>query len=61
LLSCSISGTVIDAVTGLPLGKVEVLAERSGVRNDPNTSTTTDATGKFTMVDIDPGQYRLSA
>ena len=54
---CSLSGTVLDSVTLEPLTKVRVLAE-SANRTAP-ASTSTDAKGHFTMVDLDPGQYRL--
>jgi protocatechuate 3,4-dioxygenase beta subunit len=56
---CTISGIVADALTGLPLGKAEVVAEHVG-SHDPGASTTTDARGNFLMIEIDPGQYRLS-
>ncbi len=59
LEKCTLSGTVVDALTGLPLGKADVVAERVG-GHDPGASTTTDAKGNFLMVEIDPGQYRLS-
>ena len=57
---CSISGTVIDSVTGRPLSKVVIVAEHLGT-SEPHASTTTDAAGKFLMVDLDTGQYRVSA
>jgi len=57
---CTLSGTVVDSVTGLPLGKVEIVAEHVG-GNDPGASTTTEARGNFLLVDIDPGRYRLAA
>jgi hypothetical protein len=57
---CAISGTVIDSVTGLPLGKVEIVAEHV-TGNDPGASTTTDAKGNFLLVDLDPGAYRVYA
>jgi hypothetical protein len=57
---CTLSGSVVDSVTGLPLGKVELVAEHPGGW-DPSASTTTDARGHFKMVDVDPGEYRLSA
>jgi hypothetical protein len=57
---CTLSGTVVDALTGLPLAKAEVVAEHVG-GHDPGASTTTDAKGHFLVVEIDPGQYRLAA
>ena len=57
---CTLSGTVMDSLTGLPLAKVEVVAEHVG-GHDPGASTTTDAKGHFLVVEIDPGEYRLAA
>lgn len=57
---CSLSGTVVDSLTGLPLGKVEVVAERIGTK-DPGASTATDAKGNFLIVELEPGTYRLLA
>ena len=57
---CSISGTVMDSITGLPLSKVYLVAAHPSGR-DASASTTTDAAGKFRMVNVDPGEYRLSA
>lgn len=55
----TLSGTVVDSITGLPLGKASVIARHvSG--QDPGASTTTDARGNFLLVDIDAGQYRLA-
>ena len=56
---CTLSGTVVDALTGLPLARVEVVAEHVG-GHDPGASTTTDANGNFLMIEIEPGQYRLA-
>jgi len=57
---CVLAGTAVDSITGTPLAKVEIVAEHlSG--NDPGASTSTDAKGNFRMVEVDPGQYRLSA
>jgi hypothetical protein len=58
--TCTLSGTVVDSVTGLPISKVEVVAEHPTGR-DTGASTETDAKGHFVMVDVDPGLYRLSA
>jgi len=57
---CAISGTVVDFVTGMPLGKVSVIAEHAGGQAT-DASTITDAKGNFLMVDVEPGQYRLPA
>jgi protocatechuate 3,4-dioxygenase beta subunit len=55
---CSISGTATDSVTGAPLNKVQVLAEPAD-RNLPSASTVTDEKGSFSLVHLQPGEYRL--
>lgn len=57
---CTLSGTVVDSVTGVPLSKVDVTAENSGDRVG-GFSTITDAQGNFLIIDVEPGQYRLAA
>ena len=57
---CTLSGTVVDSITGMPLGKAIVVAER-GNGGDDDASTTTDAKGHFVMIDVEPGQYHLAA
>jgi protocatechuate 3,4-dioxygenase beta subunit len=52
----SISGTVVDGVTGQPLAKVEVLLEAS---SGPPAGAASDAKGTFTLVNLDPGSYHL--
>lgn len=56
--TCALSGRVVSSVTGAPLSKVELHAERVD-RETPSASTTTDAKGNFTMVDLPAGLYRL--
>jgi len=56
----SLSGAVVDSITGASLNKVEVLAESSDGRLPP-AGTTTDAKGNFTLVHLHPGEYRLKA
>ncbi|HKE29750.1 MAG TPA: carboxypeptidase-like regulatory domain-containing protein [Bryobacteraceae bacterium] len=56
---CSVSGTVTDAVTGRPLGKVEIQADGLGSDETPTPFTTSDAHGSFTLVNLPPGQFRL--
>src|SRR6188768_740532 len=53
----TLSGTVVNSVTREPLSKVTVLAEPA-VRGAA-ASTTTDANGRFELVDLEPGQYRV--
>jgi protocatechuate 3,4-dioxygenase beta subunit len=57
----TLSGTAVNSVTGAVLGKVELRAIPTGVRFAPMASTTTDAKGNFTLVDLPPGEYRLKA
>ncbi|HVW07679.1 MAG TPA: carboxypeptidase-like regulatory domain-containing protein [Bryobacteraceae bacterium] len=56
----TVSGTVVDSITGQPLDKVRIIAEHHN-SHDPGASTTTDSKGEFTLIDLDPGEYRLSA
>ena len=58
LQESSISGVVTDWITGEPLSKVQVLAERSDGRR-PLAATTTDSKGSFSLVHLQPGEYRL--
>ncbi|MCX6629372.1 MAG: carboxypeptidase regulatory-like domain-containing protein [Candidatus Solibacter sp.] len=64
--SCSIGGQVSNAATGEPVRRALVYLRRvdssPGVTNIQVSSTaTTDAAGRFAMVGIVPGKYRLSA
>jgi hypothetical protein len=56
---CSLSGTVVNSVTGEPLNKVELRLEPLGGEAAHVAITTSDAEGRFAMVDLDPGSYRL--
>jgi Carboxypeptidase regulatory-like domain len=56
---CTISGVVVDSVTGVPLNKVQVLAQKAANDRSAPASTTTDAKGAFTLVQLEPGHYRL--
>jgi hypothetical protein len=56
---CTLSGTVVNAATGEPLNKVRILAEGGGSESGTTPVTTTDAKGRFTLVDLLPGHYRL--
>jgi Carboxypeptidase regulatory-like domain len=62
----TVEGQVNDASTGEPLRKASITMNL--VRNTPgaapvqsNYSATTDATGKFTIQRLEPGQYRVNA
>ncbi len=54
----AISGTVADAITGAALSKVQVLAEPVNNHSTP-FGTVTDEKGRFTLVHLPPGEYRL--
>lgn len=55
---CTLSGTVVNAATAEPLGKVKILAEGAG---GATPTTTTDAKGRYTLVNLDAGEYHLKA
>jgi protocatechuate 3,4-dioxygenase beta subunit len=57
--NCTLSGTVVNAVTGEPLTKVRVLGEGGEGESGAVPSTTTDAKGRFTLVQIPPGRYQI--
>jgi protocatechuate 3,4-dioxygenase beta subunit len=57
---CSVSGVVVDSVTGQPLAKAQVRLERRP-HDAPDSGTETNAEGKFAMAGIEPGTYRLRA
>src|SRR4051794_75798 len=50
----TISGTVVNANTGVPLNKVELFLEGNG-----SLFTLTDAKGNFEFTGVNPGQYRV--
>lgn len=59
-----VSGVVIDAVTHQPVRKATVSLSPHGVlgarpQNAGPKSATTDATGSFSITDVDPGTYQL--
>ena len=57
----TLEGTVVDAVTGAPLGKasVQVMGMSAG-RNEP-AGAATDSGGRFVIDRVAPGRYRLQA
>lgn len=57
---CSVSGTVVDSVTGKGLAKVDVTLAPIDRLTHHSATTTTDGEGRFSMVDVDPGAYRLT-
>jgi hypothetical protein len=56
---CTISGIVVNIVTGDPLDKVEIETEPAGPRGGSAVSVTSDANGHFILPNLEPGQYRL--
>jgi hypothetical protein len=60
LEKCTLSGIVVDSITGMPLSKAIVVAER-GNGGDDDPSTMTDAKGHFVMIDVEPGQFHIAA
>lgn len=58
---CSLSGTVVDSVTAGPLNKVYVSLEPLDRKATHIAVTTSDAKGRFGLLDLDPGRYRLRA
>ena len=58
---CTISGAVVDALTGQPLAKVTVSVDTSGEeRPKPTATTAADAQGNFTIPGLNPGHYFLA-
>ena len=55
----SISGVVVDASDGEPLGKARIFLRKPDSRSQPQV-TKSGPDGKFFLVDIEPGRYRLS-
>jgi len=56
---CVMSGTAVNAVTGEPLNKVRILAEGNDDESGATPTTTSDAKGHFTLIDMKAGRYRL--
>lgn len=60
LETCTIEGRVVNAVTGQPLIKAEIMLSRFGGAVDKHYTTTTAAGGWFAMQNIEPAKYHLS-
>jgi hypothetical protein len=58
---CSIARSVIDSVSGKPLGKVQVRLQALPRGERPNFGTLTGEDGAFAMNAIEPGEYRVIA
>ncbi len=57
---CTVQGQVLHGATGEPLRKAQVVLRRLDGREAPY-ATPTDGAGKFSLVAVEPGKYRLSA
>lgn len=62
---CTIQGQVLNSVTGEPLKKANLSLQRTDLTPDiismpTSYSTSTDASGKYSMKDIEAGKYRLN-
>src|SRR5208283_6156803 len=58
---CTVKGIVLNARTGEPLARAQVrLVRLDGGGAAPN-ATTTDASGRFNLNGVPPGQYRATA
>lgn len=56
---CSLFGTVVNSVTGKPLNKVDLRLEPLNRQATHVAVTKSDGDGRFALVDLDPGRYRL--
>ena len=59
LEKCTLSGTVVNSVTGQPLSKTLLRLDPLAGRDNHSATTTSDAAGRFTMEELGPGRYRL--
>jgi protocatechuate 3,4-dioxygenase beta subunit len=57
----SIEGRVVNAITGEPVRKVQLLLRRGDPRPEPPLSTTSDSNGRFVFTGVEPARYRLWA
>jgi protocatechuate 3,4-dioxygenase beta subunit len=62
---CVLAGTVVDAISGLPVGAVEIsatsLAKDGGEVEAAPDSASSDANGRFTFDGLPPGRYVLQS
>jgi hypothetical protein len=58
---CTVEGYVRNSVTGEALSKANILLNGSGRPQAQNSAAVSDASGKFVMRGVEPGQFRLTA
>ncbi len=61
---CSIEGQVLNSLTGEPVRKAHITLQGTGSPNGANPSTfggITDASGRFAIQDLEPGNYFMTA
>ena len=58
---CSLSGTVVNSITGELLSKVSLALVPLGGASHLAFVTATDAEGRFSMVELEAGKYHLTA
>src|SRR5947199_10782622 len=63
---CAVEGQVVNSTTGEPLGKAALTLRRAESQPGPpgparSYSATSDPSGKFSIGNVEPGKYRLSA
>jgi protocatechuate 3,4-dioxygenase beta subunit len=59
---CSVQGIIVNAATGEPLRKADIIVRPVGGRGRGVAySAVSDAAGRFSITGLNPGEYRLSA
>ena len=58
---CTLEGKVVHAITGEPLRKARLTVVSPGGESRGPQAATSDAEGKFRIVNVEPGRYLLSA
>jgi hypothetical protein len=59
---CTVEGQVLNAITGEPVKKAQInMNGRVARRTAAAFGATSDATGRFVIENVEPGQYNLSA
>src|SRR5689334_11061998 len=56
---CAVTGTVVDSVTGKGVVRTTLLLQPVETAKHHTATTISGDDGRFTMVDVEPGQYRL--